>query len=137
MKLLIVALPDSISDNDIQKATASILPDGVDVTGIILTEKDLKHLNPTATVAKKQKPLKTPFVKACESVMNRANHTIDEPAFRVEFYKDVLDGVIAKEIIEVLSWGPKCPTDLYYVKEKGMSNLITFAKIALGILDNM
>lgn len=139
MKLLIVALPDNLQDEDINGVLASLLPENSKLMGAILTEEDLKNLGFDClnTVQAKKRVRTTPFMRACESVMNRANHTIDEPAFRVEFYKDVLDNVIAREIVEVLSWGPKCPADLHYIKEKGLSNLVTFAKIALGILDNM
>lgn len=133
MKILIIGLPDAVSTANVTHATAAL----VDLLGLkdmnirakILNESDL------APEIKIDKSKKSKFVTAIEGVMKVVPLEANEStSFRSWFYSKVLDGTIARPILEIISLGPTSNTDAIFLRNSLYPQLPEYATVALNML---
>lgn len=153
MKFLIVALPNFVKDEQIYSMLSDIvgsnMPEGVDlpeserrVPAIIVEAGQFSELEKAIKATKKaQRPFKykeSEFVRACNGVFDvlavEEFSTLSEVGFRGAFYKNVLNGVIERPILEVIAFGPRNANDVTYIQNKKCACLVEYANVALSLL---
>lgn len=153
MKFLIVALPDFIKDEQVYSMLADMvesnMPEGINfpesdrrVPAIIVEAGQFNALEQAVkSIKRRQKPFtikNSEFVRACNSVLDllavEEFSTLSEVGFRGAFYKNVLNGVIERPILEVIAFGPRDSSDTLYIKNKKCECLVEYANVALSLL---
>lgn len=135
MKILIIGLPDHVTDEAVAKALAEF------VKPLHLVDVEiLAKVIPFGEIAPRSKkskatPLMSKFERALLSVLNVApNEATDSISFRSWFYSQVLKGVIARPILEILAFGPCSKYEVDLLQANRMQALPEYSKVAISML---
>ena len=131
MKVIIFALPNNVSDEEIMALLTNMSATiNVEIKGTILSQKDLE---PTSRKTK----VKSEFIEATKLIMKTFGDIVRSVSDRAEFYHAVVNKTVEKPILEVIAFGPKDGIELNALKDAGGQEFITICRTALSLVDNL
>lgn len=131
MKVVIFALPNNVSDEEIMALLANLSATiNIEIKGTILSQKDLE---PTSRKTK----VESKFINAVKLIMKTFGDIVHSVSDRAEFYHAVVNKTVEKPILEIIAFGPKDGIELNALKDAGGQEFITICRTALSLVDNL
>lgn len=131
MKVVIFALPNNVSDEEIMALLANVSATiNIEIKGTILSQKDLE---PTSRKTK----VESKFIDAVKLIMKTFGDIVHSVSDRAEFYHAVVNKTVEKPILEIIAFGPKDSIELNALKDAGGQEFITICRTALSLVDNL
>lgn len=131
MKVVIFALPNNVSDEEIIALLANLSATiNIEIKGTILSQKDLE---PTSRKTK----VESKFINAVKLIMKTFGDIVHSVSDRAEFYHAVVNKTVEKPILEIIAFGPKDGIELNALKDAGGQEFITICRTALSLVDNL
>lgn len=131
MKVVIFALPNNVSDEEIMALLTNMSATiNIEIKGTILSQKDLE---PTTRKTK----VESKFIEAVKLIMKTFGDIVHSVSDRAEFYHAVVNKTVEKPILEIIAFGPKDRIELYALKDAGGQEFITICRTALSLVDNL
>lgn len=131
MKVVIFALPNNVSDEEIMALLTNVSATiDIEIKGTILSQKDLE---PTSRKTK----VESKFIDAVKLVMKTFGDIVHSVSDRAEFYHAVVNKTVEKPILEIIAFGPKDSRELNALKDAGGQEFITICRTALSLVDNL
>lgn len=133
MKVLIIGLPNQVSDSDIAEIIqATVDTTGLPIKGITIEEKDILDFSVENTKVKAV--IESDFIKAVNAVVDAIGGNPEHPDVRTEFYQLVLTGKIERPILEKIVFGPRNKQESIYLKKNKLEKIVEYARIALSLI---
>ena len=131
MKVVIFALPDNVSDEEIMALLTNMSATiNIEIKGTILSRKDLE---PTSRKTK----VESKFINAVKLIMKTFGDIVHSVSDRAEFYHAVVNKTVEKPILEIIAFGPKDSIELNALKDAGGQEFITICRTALSLVNNL